>query len=119
MISEFPNLPRQLSPEDRFIIALKSELKKHAQEINNLSKNVNGIDLSNLSIDLSDYFTKEEVEQLLSNLQTEVGNALENCVTETDLQEAISNIDIHTDDVPWWLDKFTVQNGKLCQVVSE
>mgnify|MGYP006988858955 CR=1 FL=1 len=62
MISEFTNLPRQLTPEDRFIISLKSELRKHAQEINKLAKNIKGIDLSNLTVDLSDYYTREEID---------------------------------------------------------
>lgn len=34
MIPESPNLPQRLQPEDRFIYALKNELRRHAQEIN-------------------------------------------------------------------------------------
>lgn len=116
MISEVSNLPRQLTPEDRFIIALKNELRKHAQEINKLAKNLNGIDLSNLTIDLSDYYTKEEIEQSLENITTEIATALNGLVTETQLEEALANI--HIDDIPQWLDNFEVQNNKLCQVVN-
>ena len=106
MISEVSNLPRQLTPEDRFIIALKNELRKHAQEINKLAKNLNGIALSNLTIDLSDYYTKEEIEQSLENITTEIATALNGLVTETQLVEALSNI--HIDDIPEWLDNFEV-----------
>lgn len=119
MISEYPNIPRQLTPEDRFIISLKSELRRHAQEINKLAKNIKGIDLSNLTVDLSDYYNKEEIDALLQSLQEAVDAIPTHLVTQDDLQYALDNLDISANNVPWWLDKFDVQNGKLCQVVDE
>ena len=92
MISEFPNIPRQLTPEDRFIIAVKNELRKHAQEINKLSKSIKGIDLSNLTIDLSDYYTKGEMDTVVQELQEAIDRIPDNVVTEEELQEALSNI---------------------------
>ena len=92
MISEFPNIPRQLTPEDRFIISVKSELRKHAQEINKLSKSIKGIDLSNLTIDLSDYYTKGEMDTVIQELQEAIDRIPDNVVTEEELQEALSNI---------------------------
>jgi hypothetical protein len=92
MISEFPNIPRQLTPEDRFIIAVKNELRKHAQEINKLSKSIKGIDLSNLTIDLSDYYTKGEMDTVIQELQEAIDRIPDNVVTEEELQEALSNV---------------------------
>jgi hypothetical protein len=92
MISEFPNIPRQLTPEDRFIIAVKNELRKHAQEINKLSKSIKGIDLSNLTIDLSDYYTKGEMDTVVQELQEAIDRIPDNVVTEEELQEALSNV---------------------------
>ena len=92
MISEFPNIPRQLTPEDRFIISVKNELRKHAQEINKLSKSIKGIDLSNLTIDLSDYYTKGEMDTVIQELQEAIDRIPDNVVTEEELQEALSNI---------------------------
>ena len=116
MISEFPNIPRQLTPEDRFIISLKNELRRHAQEINKLAKNIKGIDLSNLTVDLSDYYTKEEIDQAVQELQQAIDTIPDDVVTQTELEQALSNIDV---DLPSWIDKIKVDtNGKLCQVVS-
>ena len=92
MISEFPNIPRQLTPEDRFIIAVKNELRKHAQEINKLSKSIKGTDLSNLTIDLSDYYTKGEMDTVIQELQEAIDRIPDNVVTEEELQEALSNV---------------------------
>ena len=118
MISEYPNIPRQLTPEDRFIISLKSELRKHAQEINKLSKSIKGIDLSNLTIDLSDYYTKEEIDQSVQELQGAIDSLPDNLVSREDLEEALSNIDVDV-QLPLYLYKFEVdENGKLCQKVS-
>lgn len=115
MISEFPNIPRQLTPEDRFIISVKNELRKHAQEINKLSKSINGIDLSNLTIDLSDYYTKGEMDTAIQELQEAIDRIPDNVVTEEELQEALSNIQV---DIPSWIEKLEVNNdNKLCQVV--
>lgn len=115
MISEFPNIPRQLTPEDRFIIAVKNELRKHAQEINKLSKSIKGIDLSNLTIDLSDYYTKGEMDTVVQELQEAIDRIPDNVVTEEELQEALSNVQV---DLPSWIEKLEVNNdNKLCQVV--
>lgn len=115
MISEFPNIPRQLTPEDRFIISVKSELRKHAQEINKLSKSIKGIDLSNLTIDLSDYYTKGEMDTVIQELQEAIDRIPDNVVTEDELQEALSNVQV---DLPSWIEKLEVNNdNKLCQVV--
>ena len=115
MISEFPNIPRQLTPEDRFIISVKNELRKHAQEINKLSKSIKGIDLSNLTIDLSDYYTKGEMDTVIQELQEAIDRIPDNVVTEEELQEALSNIQV---DLPSWIEKMEVNNdNKLCQVV--
>ena len=92
MISEFPNIPRQLTPEDRFIISVKNELRKHAQEINKLSKSIKGIDLSNLTIDLSDYYTKGEMDTVVQELQEAIDRIPDDVVTEEELQEALSNV---------------------------
>lgn len=117
MISEYPNIPRQLTPEDRFIISLKSELRRHAQEINKLAKNIKGIDLSNLTVDLSDYYTKEEIDQAVQELQDAINTIPDNVVTRDELDEALSNIDV---DLPEWIEKIKVDtNGKLCQVVRQ
>ena len=115
MISEFPNIPRQLTPEDRFIISVKNELRKHAQEINKLSKSIKGIDLSNLTIDLSDYYTKGEMDEVVQELQEAIDRIPDNVVTEEELQEALSNVQV---DLPSWIEKLKVNNdNKLCQVV--
>lgn len=115
MISEFPNIPRQLTPEDRFIIAVKNELRKHAQEINKLSKSIKGIDLSNLTIDLSDYYTKGEMDTVVQELQEAIDRIPDNVVTEEELQEALSNVQV---DLPSWIEKLEVNDdNKLCQVV--
>lgn len=115
MISEFPNIPRQLTPEDRFIISVKNELRKHAQEINKLSKSIKGIDLSNLTIDLSDYYTKGEMDTVIQELQEAIDRIPDNVVTEEELQEALSNVQV---DLPSWIEKLEVNNdNKLCQVV--
>ena len=115
MISEFPNIPRQLTPEDRFIIAVKNELRKHAQEINKLSKSIKGIDLSNLTIDLSDYYTKGEMDTVIQELQEAIDRIPDNVVTEEELQEALSNVQV---DLPSWIEKLEVNDdNKLCQVV--
>lgn len=117
MISEFPNIPRQLTPEDRFIIAVKNELRKHAQEINKLSKSIKGIDLSNLTIDLSDYYTKGEMDTIIQELQEAIDRIPDNVVTEEELQEALSNVQV---DLPSWIEKLEVNSdNKLCQVVRE
>lgn len=115
MISEFPNIPRQLTPEDRFIISVKNELRKHAQEINKLSKSIKGIDLSNLTIDLSDYYTKGEMDTVVQELQEAIDRIPDNVVTEEELQEALSNVQV---DLPSWIEKLEVNDdNKLCQVV--
>ena len=115
MISEFPNIPRQLTPEDRFIISVKNELRKHAQEINKLSKSIKGIDLSNLTIDLSDYYTKGEMDTVIQELQEAIDRIPDNVVTEEELQEALSNVQV---DLPSWIEKLEVNDdNKLCQVV--
>lgn len=115
MISEFPNIPRQLTPEDRFIISVKNELRKHAQEINKLSKSIKGIDLSNLTIDLSDYYTKGEMDTAIQELQEAIDRIPDNVVTEEELQEALSNVQV---DLPSWIEKLKVNSdNKLCQVV--
>lgn len=115
MISEFPNIPRQLTPEDRFIISVKNELRKHAQEINKLSKSIKGIDLSNLTIDLSDYYTKGEMDTVIQELQEAIDRIPDDVVTEEELQEALSNVQV---DLPSWIEKLEVNSdNKLCQVV--
>ena len=116
MISEFPNIPRQLTPEDRFILTLKNELRRHAQEINKLSKSLEKIDLENLTIDLSDYYNKDEIDQAVQELQEAINRIPDDVVTETELQEALSNVQV---DLPQWIGKIQVDtDGKLCQVVS-
>ena len=108
MISEFPNIPRQLTPEDRFIISVKNELRKHAQEINKLSKSIKGIDLS-------DYYTKGEMDTVIQELQEAIDRIPDNVVTEEELQEALSNVQV---DLPSWIEKLEVNDdNKLCQVV--
>lgn len=117
MISESPNIPRQITPEDRFIISLKSELRKHAEEINKLAKGIKGIDLSKITVDLSDYYTKEEMDQALQELRNAIHNLPENLITRDDLNEALENLDV---DLPDWIEKMQVDtNGKLCQVVNQ
>lgn len=118
MIPESPNIPATLKQEERFIFALRSELRRHAQEINKLSKNIQGIDLSNLSIDLSDYYTKEQTEQKV----TELATALDVFATVEEMNEKYQtlldridgiSVDIQEDD---WTSHFKINNGKLCQI---
>ena len=116
MIPETPNIPTTLKQEERFIYALRNELRRHAQEINKIRKGVDGIDLTNLTIDLSEYYTKEETEQKI----TELASALEVFATVEEMNEkyqelldAIDNIDIHVDT---WTNHFKINDGKLCQI---
>lgn len=68
MITETPNLQRQIQPESRFVTLLKNEFVKHAKEINRLQENIDNIEVSGgSSVDLSNYYTKQQTNNAISS----------------------------------------------------
>lgn len=68
MITETPNIQRQVQPESRFITLLKNEFIKHAKEINRLQKTVDDIEISGGgSVNLSNYYTKQQTNSAIAN----------------------------------------------------
>lgn len=68
MITETPNLQRQIQPEGRFVTLLKNEFVKHAKEINRLQENIDNIEVSGgSSVDLSNYYTKQQTNNAISS----------------------------------------------------
>lgn len=65
MITETPNIQRQINPEGRFVTLLKNEFIKHAKEINRLHKNIDNIEIGN--VDLKDYYTKEQTNKKIED----------------------------------------------------
>lgn len=61
MITETPNIQRQVQPEGRFVTLLKNEFIKHAKEINRLHKTVEDIETGD--VDLQNYYTKQQTER--------------------------------------------------------
>ena len=105
MISEYPNIPRQFAPEDRFIVSLKTELRRHAEEINKLIKNLSG------------YYNKDQIDSVVDELRQSIHTVPENVVTRDELEDALSNISV---GLPEWANKIKIDaNGRLCQVVRE
>lgn len=61
MITETPNIQRQVQPEGRFVTLLKNEFIKHAKEINRLHKTVEDIETGD--VDLQNYYTKQQTKR--------------------------------------------------------
>ena len=40
MIPEVPSIPKNIKPEERFIVALKNQLRIYAEQINKLEKRI-------------------------------------------------------------------------------
>lgn len=121
MINESPNIPKKIQPEERFTLLLKEELKRHAQAINKLYGGIKENEQSIINIDLSDYYTKQQVDNALNTFDQRISSI--NAVTPSDvsqaIEQALSNLDIDVDvELPLWLQRFEIQNGKLCQKVS-
>lgn len=64
MITETPNIQRQVQPEGRFVTLLKNEFIKHAKEINRLHKTVEDIETGD--VDLHNYYTKQQTDREIS-----------------------------------------------------
>ena len=86
MITEIPNIQRQVSPESRFITLLKGEFVKHAKEINRLQRVIENIDVSGgTPTDLSNYYTKQQT----NNKIAEAINGIEG-ITDTNTTYTLS-----------------------------
>lgn len=64
MITETPNIQRQVQPEGRFVTLLKNEFVKHAKEINRLHRTVEDIETGD--VDLQNYYTKQQTDREIS-----------------------------------------------------
>lgn len=67
MITETPNIQRQLQPEGRFVNLIKNEFIKHAKEINRLNENIGNVQAGGGSVDLSNYYTKQQTNSQINN----------------------------------------------------
>ena len=65
MITETPNIQRQVQPEGRFVNLLKNEFIKHAKEINRLQGNIDSIERGD--VDLQNYYTKQQTNSQISS----------------------------------------------------
>ncbi len=70
MITETPNIQRQLQPEGRFVNLIKNEFIKHAKEINRLHRNVE--DIESGDVDLQNYYTKAQTDREISGRISEI-----------------------------------------------
>ena len=89
MITETPNIQRQVQPEARFVTLLKNEFIKHAKEINKLHEDIENIDVSGgSSVDLSNYYTKQQTNSAISSAINNIGSTID---TNTTYQLVKSN----------------------------
>lgn len=70
MITETPNIQRQINPEGRFVTLIKNEFIKHAKEINRLHRTVEDIETG--EVDLKNYYTKRETDGEISRAIDEI-----------------------------------------------